>query len=169
MTDEVCSAASLSSMIKSSTPGSEAEARQPDRLCKFCAVTPENGFTIEESDAVENGLIAFHVKPRPAGKIHLLVVPRDQHITSVKALDSSDFGLVLRMVRMAKRLLKEKGFSEEKQILAFHNPPSVWQLHLHAIGLPWTESEKHHFEKSNPRYVTASEQLGLLAEKGFAK
>ncbi|KAI8138344.1 HIT-like domain-containing protein [Fennellomyces sp. T-0311] len=135
------------------------------RSCPFCNVTAENGFRIVHED---DDLIAFHDRS-PGASVHILVIPRE-HITTVKALDSSHVPLLEKMMFLGRQLLSDQGFNPDDDTQArfgFHVPPynSINHLHMHAHGLPWRSVfRKWMFTRGRAWYVEASHVLERLRQ-----
>ncbi|KAJ2606048.1 hypothetical protein EV177_006014 [Coemansia sp. RSA 1804] len=100
--------------------------------CAFCNPSDLAHIVFEDEN-----FIAFHDR-KPDAALHLLVVPR-KHYGTVKELTTDDQELVIQMLSLGQRLLREAGFSEEKTRFGFHVPPfnSVHHLHMHCLGLPF--------------------------------
>ncbi|KAI8062676.1 HIT-like domain-containing protein [Gongronella butleri] len=130
------------------------------RECPFCHVTQDNGFHIVHQT---DDLIAFHDRS-PAGKLHLLIVPR-KHIKTVNQLTKADVPLLQSMMALGKQLLQEHGHDttdDEQYRLGFHRPPfnSVQHLHLHVIGLPFKNRFRaFKYQSGRPWYWDAARVL----------
>merc|ERR1712098_735604 len=64
----------------------------------------------------------------PKAKLHLLVLPKDPRLNTMKNLEKSDVGLISRMA--------EAGIKQSDPVpvrLGFHAVPSMGRLHLHVI------------------------------------
>ncbi|KAI9264993.1 HIT-like domain-containing protein [Phascolomyces articulosus] len=133
--------------------------------CPFCNVSTDIGFRIVHED---EQLIAFHDRS-PAGAVHLLIIPRE-HITTVKALDSTHVSLLEKMMNLGRRLLSEQGYNPDDDSQArfgFHVPPfnSINHLHMHVQALPYRNSfRKLKYTRGYPWYIEASHVLERLRQ-----
>ncbi|WWD05465.1 hypothetical protein V865_003542 [Kwoniella europaea PYCC6329] len=114
-------------LISSTTGGSKVV-----KGCIFCNSSKENGFNIVYED---NQLIAFHDR-KPRAKIHLLIIPREHVVSSVKQLTKEHLPLLDSMRSLATSLVPDRPPPK----MGFHIPPfsSVPHLHLHVFSGPHT-------------------------------
>ncbi|KAJ6489077.1 HIT-like protein [Mycena sanguinolenta] len=102
--------------------------------CRFCDVSPQNGFKIVYQDDL---FVAF-LDRNPAAEHHIQLIPK-RHIASVKSLRKQDIELLRTMRTIGDQLLDNLGVAPSLRVLGFHIPPfnSVLHLHLHVQGLPY--------------------------------
>ncbi|TFK34608.1 HIT-like protein [Crucibulum laeve] len=103
--------------------------------CIFCHATPQNGFNVVWED---EAFIAFK-DHKPASMHHFLVITK-AHVESVRTLQKSDVPLITSMKTIGDKLLDDLDVPSSMRRMGFHIPPfnSVYHLHLHVQGLPYT-------------------------------
>lgn len=116
-----------------SPPQSETEA-VTHKSCKFCRISPENGFDVIWED---EAFVAFN-DYKPAARHHILIIPRP-HTTNVRHLRKSATGLVRSMEKIGHQLLDDRAVPAPMRRMGFHISPfnSIEHLHLHVHGLPY--------------------------------
>ncbi|XP_060908081.1 adenosine 5'-monophosphoramidase HINT3-like [Labrus mixtus] len=110
------------------TPGETSDT------CIFCLIA--TGQDKEANVLKKNKELVCFTDIYPAAPHHYLVVPM-QHITSCHSLHRGHNGLVKRMAKMGKAVLRDRGITDPKDMrIGFHQPPytSVDHLHLHVLA-----------------------------------
>ena len=102
--------------------------------CLFCQIVArQSPADIEYED---DEALAFR-DIYPKAPVHLLIIPK-RHIESVMALSPEDAAVVGRLVLVAQRIGKAKGFAERGYRLAINCGPEggqdVYHLHLHFLA-----------------------------------
>lgn len=73
----------------------------------------------------------------PKAPTHILIIPKKQ-IPTINDIEPEDAELIGKMVLVAKKIAKEKGFSEDGYRLVFNvnegAGQSVFHIHLHLLG-----------------------------------
>jgi m7GpppX diphosphatase len=68
--------------------------------------------------------------------LHILCLPLDKKLRTIRSLDSSHIPLLLHMRRITLYIIKHKYNLEEDQLkLYFHYDPSTYHLHIHFVNL----------------------------------
>ena len=102
--------------------------------CLFCEIVA--GRTPSRIAYQDESVLAFH-DLHPQAPTHILLIPR-KHITSLLELQPEDDALVGSLVRRARDLARELGFSEQGFRLVFNAGAdagySVFHIHLHLLG-----------------------------------
>jgi histidine triad (HIT) family protein len=102
--------------------------------CLFCGIV--EGKIPSKSVYQDEELYAFH-DINPQAPTHVLLIPK-RHITSLLDLGPGEDALVGSLVRTARDLAREIGFSERGFRLVFNSGAdagySVSHVHLHLLG-----------------------------------
>jgi len=106
----------------------------------------------------------------PKAKVHLLVLPKDDRLNTLKSLDGGHAPLVRRMEAAGKKAVK-KVFSSPTEIrIGFHIVPSMARLHLHVISQdfdsPCLKHKQHWNSFNTPYFVDVDDVIAQLEEKG---
>jgi histidine triad (HIT) family protein len=102
--------------------------------CLFCRMVKGE---IQPSMVMEDDqLIAFR-DINPQASTHILVVPR-KHITTLNDLMPADYGIIDKMVLMARAIAKQEGIADSGYRLVMNCNPgggqTVFHIHLHLLG-----------------------------------
>ncbi|XP_064392563.1 adenosine 5'-monophosphoramidase HINT3-like [Halichondria panicea] len=95
--------------------------------CVFCRIAKKE---VPANIVYEDQDFIVFTDRKPVSDHHYLVIPR-QHIRDPRVLTKDDIPLVEKMVSIGKRVLQEKGGSEEDSRMGFHWPPFLFVKHLH--------------------------------------
>jgi m7GpppX diphosphatase len=80
-------------------------------------------------------------------KMHLLCMPTDNTLRSIRSLNSSHIPLLEHMKRETIRIIKNKyGLDENNLKMLFHYEPSTYHLHIHFINIA------HHEARTSVEY-----------------
>ena len=68
-------------------------------------------------------------------KLHILCLPLNTNLRSIRTLESSDIPLLEHMKNITLKIIKEKyGLNETSIKKYFHYPPSTYHLHIHFVN-----------------------------------
>ena len=68
-------------------------------------------------------------------KLHILCLPLNTNLRSIRTLESSDIPLLEHMKNISLKIIKEKyGLNETSIKKYFHYPPSTYHLHIHFVN-----------------------------------
>ena len=102
--------------------------------CLFCEIVA--GRIPSKIAYQDEDVVAFH-DLNPQAPTHVLLIPR-RHINSLDQISAGDDALVGTLVRKARDLARELGFSERGFRLVFNCGEdagySVYHVHLHLLG-----------------------------------
>jgi histidine triad (HIT) family protein len=102
--------------------------------CLFCKIIKKE---IPSTAVLENDQVYAFDDINPQAPMHVLIVPK-KHIASLNELEKGDAGLLAEMHLAAKKIAKDRGFSEKGYRTVFNVGPdagmAVAHLHLHVLG-----------------------------------
>lgn len=74
-------------------------------------------------------------------KLHILALPIDKSIRTIRELDLDDVPLLNHMKKVTLKKIQEKyGLKEENLKIFFHYDPSTYHLHIHFMNTEYTDS-----------------------------
>ncbi|ORZ34930.1 HIT-like domain-containing protein [Catenaria anguillulae PL171] len=123
--------------------------------CIFCNITPDK-FKIEYSD---DSVSVFH-DIRPAGRIHLLVVPKE-HCGGIAQLDHH------HVDKASVVLICSEAHAPDRHCFGFHLSPFVMidHLHLHVIVPPTSLAKSWLYASWFPWFLPVDKAIDELKAK----
>jgi histidine triad (HIT) family protein len=84
----------------------------------------------------DNEIVAF-ADANPQAPTHILIIPRE-HIQSLNTIDDADMPLLIRMIRVAQQIAKDRGIYDKGYRLVINTGKEggqvIQHLHLHILG-----------------------------------
>lgn len=73
-------------------------------------------------------------------KLHVLCIPKDKTIRSIRSLETKHLSLLLHMKEKSCQIIKEQFNIDESNLkMFFHYDPSTYHLHIHFINIEFVE------------------------------
>ena len=122
-----------------------------------------------DSVVFENDELCVIKDKYPKAETHLLVLPKDESLNTLKSLNQTHAELIERMIEAGEaQVPKNVEFRT-----GFHAIPSMQRLHLHVISQDFNSSclknKKHWNSFNTPYFVPAHQILAELRQEGKVK